>query len=716
MSVALAAALSCAAVAPAAAQVQRAPTAVASPTETARAEPDSLPSVVVIGTSENLQQQPGSGTILDARNLERSRTLTANEALRKAPGVNVRDEEGFGLRPNIGVRGQNPTRSSKVQLLEDGLPATYAPYGDNASYYHAPFDRYERIEVLKGVGMLRFGPQLTSGVINYITPDPPREPGGYAQLMLGNRGYGNAQLSAGGHGALFDFTHKRGDGARDNLDLEQTDLSGKYVADFGDAGALTLRANYLREDSQVTYSGITDAELANFGRDYNPFKNDQFDIERYGASLTHEIALGENVELNTSAYWFSFGRDWWRQSSTTTDTQCGAAFRDARLRGERVDVDACNSTQGRLRDYTTRGIEPRLIVWHEGLGARQEFELGVRLHAETQNRVQINAATPTGREGSVSERNRRTTDAVSAYITNRMNWGRFALTPIVRMEKVEHFRSNRLTQRSGTEDVRDTLAGLGATYEVSDTLRLFGGVHEGYAPPRAEDLIDNSGGSVEIQAERSINAELGVRARVFDDVHVEGALFVSDFDRQNVVGSIAGGSTPLAVGETVYRGAELALNWEPDQDAAAAPFASAALTWLPTARQESAFLAVSNNQPVGGSAEGKRLPYAPRWLATVQAGYRFGDWDLSAEVQSVDDQFADFANTVDPVANGNGQVGRIAGFAVWNLACNWTPAHSPWSAFVTLKNLADREYIVDRTRGIQLGNPRLFVVGLRYAF
>ena len=116
---------------------------------------------------------------------------------------------------------------------------------------------------------------------------------------------------------------------------------------------------------------------------------------------------------------------------------------------------------------------------------------------------------------------------------------------------------------------------------------------------------------------------------------------------------------------------------------------SAALTWLPTARQESPFRAVSNNQLVGGSAVGKRLPYAPRWLATVQAGYRLGDWDVSAEVQAIDDQFSDFANTQEPVQNGNGQIGRIAGHAVWNLTCNWTPEHTPWSAFVTVKNASE---------------------------
>ncbi len=71
----------------------------------------------------------------------------------------ARDEEGFGLRPNIGIRGLNPTRSSKLLLLEDGIPLAYAPYGDNASYYHPPVNRFERIEVLKGSSQILFGPQ-----------------------------------------------------------------------------------------------------------------------------------------------------------------------------------------------------------------------------------------------------------------------------------------------------------------------------------------------------------------------------------------------------------------------------------------------------------------------------------------------------------------------------------------------------------------------------
>ena len=106
-----------------------------------------------------------------------ARAFNVDEALRKVPGITARSEEGFSQRPNIGVRGLNPTRSSKVLLLEDGLPLSYAPYGDNASYYHPPLDRFSEIEVVKGAGQIPYGPMTVGGVINYRTPPiPSRSP------------------------------------------------------------------------------------------------------------------------------------------------------------------------------------------------------------------------------------------------------------------------------------------------------------------------------------------------------------------------------------------------------------------------------------------------------------------------------------------------------------------------------------------------------------
>lgn len=113
-----------------------------------------MPRVDVVGTYDEKQKQPGTAHTIDQKELEETHVHDVNEALRKVPGVHARDEEGFGMRPNIGIRGLNPTRSTKVLLMEDGIPASYAPYGDNASYYHAPVERYDHIEVLKGVGLL----------------------------------------------------------------------------------------------------------------------------------------------------------------------------------------------------------------------------------------------------------------------------------------------------------------------------------------------------------------------------------------------------------------------------------------------------------------------------------------------------------------------------------------------------------------------------------
>lgn len=103
-------------------------------------EPAAIAEVVVVSsthlaeTPEDVARTPGSVEIIDAKTLESARPFTFSDVLRRVAGVNVRDEEGFGLRPNIGIRGLNPTRSTKVLLLEDGIPFTYAPYGDNASY------------------------------------------------------------------------------------------------------------------------------------------------------------------------------------------------------------------------------------------------------------------------------------------------------------------------------------------------------------------------------------------------------------------------------------------------------------------------------------------------------------------------------------------------------------------------------------------------------
>lgn len=421
-----------------------------------------LATVQVIGGEENLPTLGGAGQILGKKELEDSHVFTVNEALRKVPGVHARDEEGFGLRPNIAMRGLNPTRSTKITLLEDGLPLAYAPYGDNASYYHPMVDRYERIEVLKGASSLMFGPQTVGGVINYITPAPRQSFGGYVQGVVGNRDYFNGKVNVGGGGLTLDYGHKEGDGARDNMNHKLDDFNIKYGTMLGDRNAITLRANFYKEDSMLTYSGLTQAEYERLGARYNPFKNDRFEAERTGLSATHDFLINDQATLTTSVYYSKFDRDWWRQASNSQDSQCGG-LNASRLAGIAVDPNACNSIQGRLRSYETWGIEPRLTIAH-GMG---ELQAGVKAHFEEQDRKQINGTTPTARTGTLAEDNLRKTSAYSGFIANRFDFGQFSVTPIARYESIKAERTNRLNGQTTETSVNAFTPGVGNALNFS---------------------------------------------------------------------------------------------------------------------------------------------------------------------------------------------------------------------------------------------------------
>lgn len=663
----------------------------------------SLPTVVVVGDAQQLPDLPGSAHVLGKSELEDSKVFTVSEALRKAPGVQVRDEEGFGLRPNIAIRGLNPTRSTKITLLEDGIPLAYAPYGDNASYYHPMVDRYERIEVLKGASSLLFGPQTIGGVINYITPNPRQKPGGSVQTSIGNLGLFNTRISAGGNGLSLDYIHKAGEGARENTSHRLDDFSLKYTKAFNRRHSITFKANAYHEDSVVTYSGLTQAEFERQGPRYNPFLNDQFVIDRAGVSLIHDWLLRPNLLLTTNMYYAQFDRDWWRQSSNSQDAQCGAVFNAARLSGDRVDPNTCNSTQGRLRYYETWGIEPRLTVNHD-LG---EFQMGIKAHFEDQSRQQINGPSPLARSGLLLENNLRQTTAYSAFISNRFNLGSFSITPLARYESIQANRLNLLGGASGSTTISEFTPGVGATWNASPSTTWFTSLYEGFAPPRVEDLIGGAGTVTEVDPERSINFEFGVRTQLAILGSLQASYFRNNFSNLIAVGSIAGGNTPLSQGRAFFEGLELAVN----TDWSKSLFSRLAYTWLPVADQTTAFKNVASGGLVG--VQGNRQPYAPEHTLTAAFGYKAGAVKAEVEAQHVGSQFSDFANTASPAANG--QTGLLSAYTVWNATFN-QQLQPKLSTFIAAKNLFDSTYIVDRSRGILVGMPRLVQVGFRYSF
>ncbi|MFN0107668.1 MAG: TonB-dependent receptor domain-containing protein [Blastocatellia bacterium] len=694
----------------------------------ALAENVSVIATEIATSAEELQRIPGSVEVLDRHALDIARPFNFNEALRKFTGVNVRDEEGFGLRPSIGIRGLDPNRSAKVLLLEDGVPLGMAPYGDSDAYYHPPIERYSGIEILKGSGQVAHGPNTLGGLLNYITPNPPSDPlSGSLTLIGGNRGYFNGYGSigasfgegAGRTGLIFDYLSKRGDGARENMFFNLNDVLLKTVTqlDKDARQTLTFKATYYGEDSNLTYSGLTLAEYTANPRS-NPFKNDFFYGDRWGGSAIYTNAINSRAVLTATVYGANFNRDWWRQSSNSDQRP--------NRRGQNgctglAELNTLCGNEGRLRNYSVFGVDPRLK-----LSSRAgETDLGFRWHTETQNRIQQNNDTlgPNGRAGLTVENNQRKSQASSGYIQHRFLLKRLTITPGLRIERVNIERANRLATPLviGKTNLTQIIPGFGIAYNPNGNTTIFAGVHRGFAPPRPADIISNVGGVVELKPELSWNYEAGVRSLPIKGLRLDAAIFRLDYENQIVPANLSGGigSTLTSAGETLHQGFEFAGRVDSGtlMNSPHNFYFRAALTVIPTAEYlGTRFSSVGGFNTV--SITGNRLPYSPEHLTNLNFGYSHPKgFDALVEYVHLSQQFSDDLNTV--AASANGQRGLIPSYGVWNATINYRlgkfERFEP-TIFLTTKNLTDDTFIADRRRGLMPGIPRLVQAGVKFRF
>jgi Fe(3+) dicitrate transport protein len=683
----------------------------------------SVISTQIAATQEEQARIPGSVEIIDARTLEISRPFNFNEALRKAPGVYTRDEEGFGLRPSIGIRGLDPNRSAKVLLLEDGVPLGHAPYGDTDAYYHPPIERYNGVEILKGSSQIVHGPNTLSGAINYITRNPQEKFSGSLTLLGGNRnyfnGYANAGATLGRTGFVFDFLRKQGEGARENMRLGIYDVLIKSVTKLTEDGRQTLgfKVNYYGEDSNITYSGLTLAEF-NANPRANPFRNDFFDGDRFGGSAIYTNAINSRAVFTATVYGSDFNRDWWRQSSNSDQ------------RPNRRGVNGCAGmdelntlcgNEGRLRNYDAFGVDPRLKISSRA----GETDIGFRYHRETQNRIQQNNNTggPNGRSGVTVEDNLRRNDAVSGYIQHRFLFGKFAITPGLRVEHVDIERTNRLgTPVTGKTDVTHVVPGFGVAYSLASRFTIFAGAHRGFSPPRPADIIDNNtGGVIELDPELSWNYEAGFRSTPARGLKISATFFRLDYENQIVPANLSGGvgATLTSAGETLHQGLEFDGRWDSGVTFNSPHnfYARTAYTYIAVAEYRGTrFSSVSGFNTI--SIEGNRLIYSPKHLAAATLGYSHASgFDALVEAVHTGKQFGDDLNTIE--VSPNGQRGLIPAYTAWNAAVNYRigklERYAP-TVFFAVKNLTDDTFIVDRRRGIMVGIPRLVHGGVKIRF
>ena len=109
------------------------PAIAQTPEEAERAAGRLTDAITVTATKTDTLDIGGSVQLLDTADLETFSYNDVNRVLRQVPGVHLQEEDGFGLRPNIGIRGSGTDRSARIAVMEDGVLMAPAPYSAPAA-------------------------------------------------------------------------------------------------------------------------------------------------------------------------------------------------------------------------------------------------------------------------------------------------------------------------------------------------------------------------------------------------------------------------------------------------------------------------------------------------------------------------------------------------------------------------------------------------------
>lgn len=682
-------------------------------------EPVQLPTIdVVARDSADLQTIPGASAVVTRRQIERADPMSANELLRTVPGLHVQDEDNFGLNLNIGLRGLNPRRSSRVLLLEDGAPFHLGPYADPSMHYAPAIETIDRIEVLKGSGQVLHGPQTVGGVVNFVTTPPPDEFGGTLMLSAGTRDFLNGALSIGTRAGSvrlgLDYARREGEGSRALQRHSLDNLAARALIPLGAAQELLLKGTFFRERSNVGESGLTrdEFEADPFG---NVFRDDRFYVDRYAGQAIHVARLAPRATLRTNAYFAYTDRASWRQSGESEERLGEDEYaEDFNCQPGATSYAQCGN-QGRPRQYTFGGIEPRLeLDWATG-GVTSRLDIGARVHLEDVVRRQFVGNTPTSRldDATLIRDNNLSTTAVAAYVRNQFAFGRLALTPGVRLERVSLTNENRFPGEEAVDedDYTEVLPGLGASYQLGGRTSLFAGVHRGFAPPRPADIFSAEPGQpvVLVDPEVSWTWEVGVRTRPALGLSLDATFFTLDFSNEIIENPASEGQRFINGGETLHQGLELSATFS------SALQTGSATDVYATASYTSLFTAKFNDGDRRPEVVGNRIPYAPKHLFSGIVGieHRSG-LGARLNVEHVSSQFGDEENAVE--VSDDGQDGLLPAYTVLGASASYRLPRSPVTLRLSVKNLTNATYITDRSEGIQVGMPRTWMTEVVWAF
>ena len=706
-----------------------------------------LDRMTVVGSAEKALEATGSATYLDAATLQKHDYRDIQRALRQVTGVYVVDEEGYGLRPNIGIRGSGTDRNSRITVMEDGVLIAPAAYSAPAAYYFPTTARINAIEVRKGSSAIRSGPRTTGGAINLIsTPIPtgnePHRPSGLVNFAYGTDQTLQTHAWAGGSGErsgwLLETARQRTDGFKridggGNSGYTLEDYLAKFrVTSAPDAAhyqSLEVKLGKTGQDGNESYLGLTDGDFAaNPYRRYAASRLDNITTDHELAELRHHIEISDALDLTTVAYRHEFARNWYKLDSVG-GRSIGSVLADplanatqyAWLTGA-TSPDNALVLRNNNRSYYSQGLQGVLGWAVDGGGAAHQVEVGVRFHQDEEDRFQdddryrmqdgVLVLTRDGLPGSQDNRVGEAR-AWSLHAQDEIRAGKWIITPGLRYEDIDLVQTRYLRAPNGRDlaptgvtrgSVSALIPGIGATWLLADGFNLFTSAHRGFNPPAPGSSAD---------PEESVNMEAGLRWSS-GALSTELAGFWNDYS--NLVGTCTNSSGGDCVvgdqfdgGQARVRGIEASLAHDLGRAngwSLAVPI-SLAYTYTDATFRNSFS---SDFEEWGSVQAGDELPYLPEQALNLKLGLEHERWRINLAGNYID--------AMRTVA-GQGSVAanqRTGSAFVVDLAASYRLSEHA-ELFTRVENLGDETWIASRRpAGVRPGMSRMTYVGMRVKF
>lgn len=708
----------------------------------ANEQTDDIERISVLGSKLNMQTTAGSISLIDQSELEKYEYDDIARVLAKVPGVNVRGEDGYGLRPNIGFRGVTPERSKKINILEDGVLIGPAPYSAPAAYYFPMISRMTAVEVTKGPGTILYGPNTVAGTLNLVSRQIPDISQGALDLAAGTDGYGKAHLYYGNTqdnlGYLVEGLHVRADGFKQldgggDTGFKKSDVMAKLRYDY-QQHLFELKLGYTEEVSDETYLGLTDADFAqNPYRRYVSSKLANMDWQHSQVQFTHQWQ-SDDLQITTRAYRNDFERAWFKlngfannQGGTVpklqqvmldpatyqTYYQVLTGQRDSSLR----ELLVLGNNQ---REYYSQGIQID-ADWQLVTGdINHELRFGVRRHEDEIQRDHttdtyfmrsgdLQATGETQRAGSTNSEH---SEVWSVYLQDQMNWDDLYISLGLRGEFIDGTYQNRLPNRQQNRLKKTTrvwLPSISGFYQLTDQFGIFAGAHKGFVPTSPIQ-------PEEVDYERSVNYEAGARYN-HQQLKAEVVGFFSDYKNLKESCSLSAGcdtDQEFNGGEVDVYGVEASLS---DVVALGKGWNMPWSVVYTHTQSEFQQTFLSAFEQWGIVTQGDPLPYLAENMLTLGLGLQAENWQLSATLK--------YAGKMPEAAQnrptGDSRDATLAGveteaITLLDIAADYRLGDSG-KVYMKVDNLFDKADITSRRPyGARPTKPRQIMVGYKYQF